>query len=576
MAADMSDTRLPGERRVPVVSERHAVPLTDEELDRAYLHPDYDMHLMPDHATVYPAGGRHHWDVPGVAEEFERMRRGYSAHPYHRYPVKTAFAQLQMVNGTGRDIYRLVDGGRTARDVYLKLLEKYDEPYGKHKGAVYNFLRGMVNRRHAFPRREPAPARRRVTGSEDYFYPPHMSIETTANCNIRCIHCYGSFEQKRFDALDAGQLLHTLERMKAEGLRQVELTGGECTTHPEFARILRFCVKNFDLVGVLSNALNMKDEFVDIITGHAHNTMVQICINGNEAYHDKFTKVKHSHRRALAAMNRLAQGGVAIRAPMNLTFDNYTQIEETLQTVRDAGALTFLANWVDTGYGRAQDLAGPRPAADRGGAAGAPGGETGCQSVIAGMTCQERNEVMKRVGGQLERLAETYPGLVKYKIDGVAKEMWEWEKACGAGRRSLYLASNGRIGLCPMSVETGIPGFGSLNADGSMVDAVSSEFARHFARIPAPNPNDCGGCPHELEHRNCLLHGIMQFMKTPHTCKWGQKHNIQKLIDTGFHTLSKKPDGTWDLPELTHVGTGCGHHRASAEPQLVQLGRLTR
>jgi MoaA/NifB/PqqE/SkfB family radical SAM enzyme len=570
------DVRTPGERRLVRLAEGATATITDDELEGAYLVPDYDTHLMPDHATVYPPGDRLYWNMPGSAEAFEMMEKGYFAHPNHKYPLKTALGQLQMVNGTGRDIYQYANGERTGGDIYRMLLKKYNEPYGKHKQSIFDFMRGMVTRAHVEMSPEPQARPQRVTGSEDYYYPPHMSIEVTSNCNIRCIHCYGSFEQARFDALNADSLIRSLGKMKEEGLKQVELTGGECTTHPEFARIVEWCAENLQLVGVLTNANNIKDEVFEIIAGHARNTMVQICINGDEAYHDRFTKVKGSYRRALAAMTRLAQAGVAIRAPMNLTFENYMQVETTCMAVKDAGAMTFLANWVDVDYGRAQDLAHEQlPIADYAKIAKAATGEADheCEHVIAGLTCSDRSSVHKTVYETLDRLAATYPGFVKHKIEGQAKEMWDWEQTCGAGRRSLYMASNGRIGVCPMSVETGIPGFGTIDGEGSMVSVMDSEFAKHFATLPAPNPKDCTGCPHELAHRGCLLHGIMQFMKTPTTCQWGKNHNIQKLIDTGFHTLSKKPDGSWDLPDLDHFGTGCGHGGKS-EPQVVQIGLL--
>jgi len=574
---ELNDLLTPSRRRIPRAIDDGVGVITDEQLDKSYLVPDYDMHLMPDHATLFPSGKKLHWDVPGEAEAFEKLREGYFFSKFHKYPIKTAMKQLQMVNGTAKEIYRLANGRRTGNEIYRALLSKYNEPYGKNQESIYKFMRGMVKRHHVNLEAQPRTTTCRSSGSEDYYYPPHMSIEVTANCNIRCIHCYGSFEQSRFDALDADRLINTLEKMQEEGLRSVELTGGECTTHPEFARILKYCVERLQLVGVLTNAVSIKEEVFDVLLTHTHNTMAQICINGDREYHDTFTKVKHSYNKAMKAITRLAQAGMIIRSPMNLTFENYHLVEQTMHAVQDAGSSIFLATWVDAAYGRAQDLP-ETPSADY----DVLGGNTttnghACSNMVRGTTCTDRTEMTKTHIDTMERLARDYPGFVMYRYAEDAQQMIKFDKGCGAGRRTLYLASNGKIGLCPMSVETGIPGWGVLNEDGGMTDAVRTDFAKHFATIPAPNENDCMFCPHELEHRGCLLHGIMQFMKTPDKCAWGKKHNVKKLVDHGYHTLTKKPDGSYDFPETNGCGSkggGCGGSGKLKEEPLVQLGLL--
>ena len=169
----------------------------------------------------------------------------------------------------------------------------------------------------------------------------------------------------------------------------------------------------------------------------------------------------------------------------------------------------------------------------------------------------------------MQRLVARYGNFIEYELDGASRDLMEWEGACGAGRRSIYIASNGRVGICPMSVESGLPGYGSVSKDTGMVDVVNSDFAKHVATLPSPNPIDCEGCPHELEHRGCLLHGLKQYMKTPDNCKWGQIHDVQELLESGQHSLTKNADGSYELPgELEHCQSGCG--RASGSP-LVQI-----
>jgi MoaA/NifB/PqqE/SkfB family radical SAM enzyme len=566
--------------------------ITDEELESSIVVPSYDLHVTPYYASATPAEGRLFWSVPGASgaedpsakETLALAYKGAFIHSHHKYPVKRLSPPVQFVNGTGKTIFLAINGERSGHEVYEHVIANLRQPYGVFKDSTYEFIKQMVRHRQAYLSPTPVPATVAVTGSEEYTIPQHLSIEVTANCNIECIHCYGTFEQTRFDAISATDLLELLRELKKKGLSVVELTGGECTTHPEFARILRWCVENLSGVAVLTNAVSLKEEHFEIMEAYANKLLVQICINGSEEYHDKFTKARHSYRKAMRAMERVARAGAMIRSPMNVTWENYLQIEQTCADVLSNGATYFMTNWVNHGYGRAQEESSikgqPLPLechkliADRVPESPHDGP---CEHLEAGLTCLQRAEIREWWGATMTKLQVTYgPVAVIFEMSDDSQRMMKWEGSCGAGRRSLYIASNGRVGICPMSVESGIPGFGTLSAEGSIETIVNSEFAKHFGTIPAPNHEDCDGCPHELEHRHCLLHGIKQFMKTPDTCKWGQKHNVQKLIDVGFHTLAKNPDGSYDVPELQHCGSGCGSAARSEGPSLVQIGLINR
>lgn len=539
--------------------------IADSDLDNNFLIPSYDMHAMPDQAYVYPSEGKMHWDVPGVAQEFERMRMGMHIHPWHKYPIKTALRQSQVINKTGKDIYARVNGLQTGRQVYESLIKHYQEPSGKHLDAVRSFYRGMIAKGHVSLSTTPVPKSVVQTGSDLHFVPVNVSIETTANCNIKCRHCYGTFEQSRFDAIGTNELIDGLAKMKAAGLRTVELTGGECTTHPEFAQILKYCAENFDLVAILTNAVSIKNEVFEVVSNHASNVCVQICINGTQAYHDYFTKAPNSYKRAMAAMRRFAEMGIFIRTPMNLSIENFSQLEETCEAVRDAGSGQFMANFIDMSYGRATDF-------------NQESLPIGATQVHSEEDCEvaKRYKLFKDMDLLMTKLIAQYPGYIAYKYDGDILKQMEYDQSCGAGRRSLYIASNGRVGLCPMSVETGIPGYGTLDSDNGLDDILDSAFAKQLSGLPAPNPKDCAGCPYELEHRGCLLQGIRQAMKTPQNCHWGKIHDVATLVKNGHHSLKKLADGTFDVPEIS-CGQGCGSKGGgcgSKSDGVVQIGNL--
>jgi len=525
--------------------------ISAEMLENSYLIPQYDLHLFPDMAYVYPPDGRKYF------RGSERDDKPYFRFPEQKYPVKLHLRQMNTVNGTGKDLYHFCDGSKTGEDLYREVLDTYNEPYGTMKDSIYRFMEEMVRRKHVLLSDEPQQSAFTLTGSEEYFFPPHVAIEVTAMCNIKCIHCYGSFEQKRFDQLDADRLIEMLEDMKSKGLSSVELTGGECTTHPQFARILRWCCDNLHMIGVLTNAVNIREEVFELLIKHADKVTVQICINGNEDYHNEFTKSRIAYRRAMKAVERLAAAGVFVRTPMNVTFDNLEQIEETFDAVLAAGSSSWQVNLVDHAYGRASDMLEETTGeSDCGDHEHAEDGS--CCQKVGGLTCKERMDHVINALDAQKKLQKRFPSLVTANFTKNIQKQMDYERSCGAGRRVVYIGSNGKVGLCPMAVETGVPGFGDLTRS-EMGHLMDSNFAEHLAGVPAPNETDCDGCPRALEHRGCILRGMMQVLEDPESCQWGKKHHVQEMLQKGDSDLSINGKEPWTAPEMESCQRmGCG------------------
>lgn len=74
----------------------------------------------------------------------------------------------------------------------------------------------------------------------------HLFIElTSANCNLRCKHCYLEFNpyKKIKDFIPVDKVKKTIYDTKDDNLKCIYLTGGEPMLHPHFNTILRMCLK---------------------------------------------------------------------------------------------------------------------------------------------------------------------------------------------------------------------------------------------------------------------------------------------------------------------------------------------
>ena len=510
-----------------------------EQIKKLYLAPEYAMHVTPRPAIISPARGRKAWLATSEKELGERAR-GIRVIPTQKYPTRLAVPEMQIVNEVAREILMSIDGTRNGDEVYRRVLATFKEPYGVQEESVFKFIlealaRGVLTAREAPLRREVE-----VTGAPDYYVPINTSLEVTSNCNLRCIHCYGRFERSRVDELSAKQLITILAQLAEAGVRQIELTGGECTVHPEFSDILRFACDHFPMVAILSNGVTIPEEAFTLLEKHADKVVAQICINGNEQYHSAFTNSTIAYRRAMQAVNRLAKSGVMVHTPMNLTLDNYEMIEETILATMEAGSASLTPSFA-ADFGRAEDayLGTSDHSKD-------DCKQGKCTHMVQGRTCIERFQIIGEIQKTLASLKKKYPLFLRTEVDAVAKEVEKYVGNCGAGNRTLYICSNGVCGLCPMSVESGIPAFGSL-IDRSLHDILNSEYARRVAALPAPTATRCTGCKLSC---GCLLMAIRQYIRTPEICKWGREWKLDTLIPLGYPMPQKH------LPE---AGLGCSN-----------------
>ena len=99
-----------------------------------------------------------------------------------------------------------------------------------------------------------------IKGSFKKFYPLHVQIELTDNCNLCCDYCYRDSKYKNPKAkyIDYKELKKFLLKYKEKNLLEIGVTGGEPTLHPEFIKIMKFVLKNFELVELVTNGTNFK------------------------------------------------------------------------------------------------------------------------------------------------------------------------------------------------------------------------------------------------------------------------------------------------------------------------------
>jgi radical SAM protein with 4Fe4S-binding SPASM domain len=335
-----------------------------------------------------------------------------------------------------------------------------------------------------------------ITGSRTANIPPHMSIELTADCNLKCRHCYRDAGHHLKERMPTETLIDILNRMADAGLRSVELTGGEPMLHPDVEDILKLCEKRFLMTGLLTNGTLFTDGVISQLQHMGKKALVSISLDGSTAgKHDIRRGVSGSFDKTIENLRKVTALGIPVRASMAVDEESFSDIEATLLLARAAGAFAFSYTPI-LPLGRGRKWAGP------------------------GWNLDGR-EVMRIEAD----LAKRYEGFLTV-IPADKQADLDQGESCGAGYRTYTMDPNGDVRPCATYFEEVVM-IGNL-ASQKIEDLFAHEATDAFAELPLPVKETCSGCDHELFCRYCGLRG-MQASKTVEECGWAKLPQVKRV-----------------------------------------------
>jgi radical SAM protein with 4Fe4S-binding SPASM domain len=386
-------------------------------------------------------------------------------------------------------------------------------------------------------RSEPSSERQTIftTGDFDSFAPLHMSIEITDTCNFRCDHCYVSASPEKLGRSDYQTLIELFATMWEHGVKIVELTGGECTTHPHFREILAAAAARFHLVAIITNGylLGRRDGLADYVASF-DNVSVQISLDGNREFHDRFRKKEGSFDALCAGARKLTQQGVILRIAMSVTPDNVDQVEDVFNVAKAIGARAFSVAAI-TSFGRGADL---------------------------GMCAETDHALQHEIARQLAPHADDpLFDANRFSLESVAQTK---QINCGAGWKTFALnGATGEVRSCLFLADS--KKFGSVDRD-AYGDIFRSEYMTMFRNASSPSAelDTCRDCAYLGTCRGCFAKAFRVSETDYPECPWRHKY---------FPGMSLKAE-PGSAPGASGCGCGSGNGQrgrpiASGERHLV-------
>ena len=175
--------------------------------------------------------------------------------------------------------------------------------------------------------------------------PKWAYIEITSSCSHKCAWCYGGFNEDKQDYMSVEGFKVVVDKCKEIGIKQITLSGGEPTEHPQFAEILYLASRDF-IVNVATHG-DWKEDLSGLLLLLGVK-QVQFNYQGSKR-HDKVHKVK-SYDTQVKAMKAVKKLGIDVVGTVTVGAYNLKEIQDIFKELDDIG-VSRLRVWEATGYG---------------------------------------------------------------------------------------------------------------------------------------------------------------------------------------------------------------------------------
>ena len=426
-------------------------------------------------------------------EKFITLQQGNEIHLNPQGGVLYAEHTPYPISRKQADFLLQCDGVHKIKDIIPTLWNENFEDFD-----FLLFLARMISKERLKFLDKPSYSPLKITGSKSAYIPPHLSIEVTAECNLRCRHCYRDSGPQQIERMPTSSLLDILQRLVDNGLRAVEITGGEPFKHPDIITILSFCEENFELTGVLTNGTILNEEIISKLRSMGDHVFLSISLDGSTSeIHDPRRGCISAFERTVRNIELLSKAGVKTRVSMCVDEGNFADVENTLLLAQKLGALAFTYSPI-LPFGR------------------------GKNSAQHGWRLDAR-EVMKL---EIE-LAERYKGFLTSYTKEMACDL-DNDENCGAGYRTYAMDPLGNVRPC-VTFGTDELIIGNLVKQG-IEEVFSHPVTMAMEKISLPSEKICGDCRFSLFCRYCPLRGFYGSQRVPN-CSWIHLPAVQEVLN---------------------------------------------
>ncbi|MCS4484007.1 radical SAM protein [Gleimia sp. 6138-11-ORH1] len=283
-----------------------------------------------------------------------------------------------------------------------------------------------------------------------------MSVELTANCNLRYLHCYGNFLPTRTQELDFARLQETIYSARELEICQIDLTGGEPLIYSHINEIIELIRNEKFIYSIFTNLTHLPESTFDVLRSYKPSAIITSLESRDSSIHDNFRKGHRAYDKTVSSIKRLIKAGINVKVNLVIGAHNVLTFSETVSWLSDLGVREIVVDTLRVEGRATKNLMAP-------------------DKMI--------REIFRRLPKQKSWLtSQTYP--------------------CGIASEMVYISSAGKILLCPSlnrpQFELGDIAQGDFNLADAVMDLPIrfSRFHKSTCRPHCAMFDRCtGGCP---------------------------------------------------------------------------------
>ncbi len=422
-----------------------------------------------------------------------------------------AFYPTVPVNQSARDFLLLCDGTKCYGEIIEILGNQHQVSIEEVIECIEPFYTKSMEKNHIGVIDSPHKHQVLITGHTDIFFPVHMQFDLTDECNMFCNYCYRSAKYLEYTPTTQSipftrpfeEVEAMFEKCIANGVRAVELSGGEPMMSLHFKDILRLLAKHGILVTVKTNGTFIDDEMADFLA-KCGNVMLSVSLDGhNEKTNSLITRCIGGFQRTIHGLKALAERKVVFRVAATVCNENIDHMEELLLLAKDIGAVQF-------GFSMPMTF--------------------GLQKIAKRRDKELAQSLRSRFNRTWNQLVEKYGDF----IAAFNNSTWNYHREignCGVGHRSFGVDPHGNIRVC--TANTGKWSLiGNIYTD-SYEEIFENPIVAVFRNLQAPTFDICGQCPQLVNCRNCVMRGIKVYQdmkEAGKSCQWANAFNIDEVL----------------------------------------------
>ncbi len=170
--------------------------------------------------------------------------------------------------------------------------------------------------------------------------PLNGSIELTARCNLRCVHCYLPLEQRRSPS-PAELSLPEIERIFGEiaeaGCMWLLLTGGEPLLRPDFLQIYTAAKRQGFIVSLFTNGTLFNKAILDHLVEYRPFSIEITLYGATQASYERVTGIPGSFERCLHGIRQILDRSLPLQLKTVLLTLNYHELDLMKQFATELG-----------------------------------------------------------------------------------------------------------------------------------------------------------------------------------------------------------------------------------------------